>query len=552
MSINTYEKDSKDIPSLIPLGIAMDYRVRWNMHRILRDFVQNFYDSIGMEHFADEFQYEWEIVEGDRICGHGLQEGRQLCIKMRTLGHSFSYEWLHFIGGSTKTGKEGYAGEYGEGFKIALLCLVKLGGDAVMSSGGWELRPCEYAEKIDGREIPMFGYRMKKRKDDGFTTLELYGIPASDENIRYVKEILLEFFYPGNRLLAQKIEAGDGYELYARSAVRIPCAEDADIQGVFYYKYIARGRLPFSIVIHLSEKQRHMDNDRSRDILTEAAVVGAVYKIAERLSPEASFWMLTQMREKWQDFPVFERDRPADLRTWYYVVCQLVRNIITEPELVKRFAQEYPPERFAYIERPGGDNGRNRLLREARGWFEQEDRGKNRRRLINPVFRLLGVSAVLQEYQEQKGVMYRKLNGAEVEREKLLRGCAKLILSGLDSKLSPPGILIRTERRRKKIQSYLQYGLLPYAETRAVRVFSGNRKKRHIKYQISEVVMDEEDLSAEADFQQVLLKYLGACVHVYGTERSERPNAALTYVGTLLYCFRDAVEEYEERWKGKT
>ncbi len=159
MSINTYEKDSKDIPSLIPLGIAMDYRVRWNMHRILRDFVQNFYDSIGMEHFADEFQYEWEIVEGDRICGHGLQEGRQLCIKMRTLGHSFSYEWLHFIGGSTKTGKEGYAGEYGEGFKIALLCLVKLGGDAVMSSGGWELRPCEYAEKIDGREIPMFGYR---------------------------------------------------------------------------------------------------------------------------------------------------------------------------------------------------------------------------------------------------------------------------------------------------------------------------------------------------------------------------------------------------------
>lgn len=552
MNINTYEKDSKDIPSLIPLGIAMDYRVRWNMHRILRDFVQNFYDSIGMEHFADEFQYEWKAVEGDRICRRGLQEGRQLCIKMRTLGHSFSYEWLNFIGGSTKTGKEGYAGEYGEGFKIALLCLVKLGGDAVMSSGGWELRPCKYTERIDGREIPMFGYHMKKRKDDGFTTLELWGIPASDENVRYVKETLLEFFYPGNRLLAERIEAGDGYELYARSAVKVPCAEDADIQGVFYYKYIARGRLPFPIVIHLPEKQRHMDNDRSRDILTEAAVVGAVYKMAERLSPEASFWMLTQMREKWQDLPVFERDRFADLRTWYYVVCQLVRNITAEPELIKRFAQEYPLERYAYIERPGGDNGRNRLLREARGWFEQENRGKNRRRLINPVFRLLGVSSVLEEYQKKKDTMYRELNGEEAEREKLLKGCARLILSVLDSELPPPGILIRTEKRHKKNQAYLQYGLLPYAETRAVRVFPGNRKKRHIKYQISEVVMDEGDLSAEADFQHVLLKYLGACVHVYGTERSERPNAALTYVGTLLYRFRNALEEYGESWKEKT
>ncbi len=156
----------------------MDYRVNWNVHHIIRDFVQNFYDSIGCEQFADEFQYEWEI-----------EKDRMLHIKMRTFGHSFSYEWLTYIGGSTKTGKDGYAGKYGEGFKIALLSLVKLGGDAVMSSGKWELHPCEYTEKIDGQEIRMFGYRMRERKDDGFTTLELYGIPASDENIRIVKEI---------------------------------------------------------------------------------------------------------------------------------------------------------------------------------------------------------------------------------------------------------------------------------------------------------------------------------------------------------------------------
>ncbi len=64
--------------------------------------------------------------------------------------------------------------------------------------------------------------------------------------------------------------------------------------------------------------------------------------------------------------------------------------------------------------------------------------------------------------------------------------------------------------------------------------------------------MNEEDFSTEAEFQQVLLKYLGACVLVYGTERSERPNAVLTDVGALLYRNRDKVEEYGKKWEKKS
>jgi len=551
VSTNTYKEDNGGLPSLIPLGIAMDYQVRWNIHRILRDFVQNFYDCIGTDHFADEFQNEWKSTERERRSQYGLREEKQLQAKMKIPGHSFSYNWLTYIGGSTKTGKDEYAGEYGEGFKIALLCLVKLGGDAVMSSGNWELRPCEYTENIDGHEIKMFGYRMKKRKDDGFTTLELYGIPASDENIRYVKEVLLEFFYPGNPLLADKIESAGGYELYSRSSMKIPCTEAADIQGILYYKYIARGRLPFPAVIHVAKKHRYMTNDRSRYILSEAAVAETVYKAAECLSLEASFWMLIQMREKWKDFPVFKKDRPADLKTWYYVVCQLVRNICTEPKLIKKFAQEYPPEKYAYIERPGGDNGRNRLLREAKGWFEQKNRGKNRRRLVNPVFRLLGVLPVLKEYQAQKDMLYRELDGKEKERAELLDACAKTVLPVFNSELPLPRIMVCTETGKKKKQ-YIQYGLLPCAQTNVTRVFSSNSRVRHIKYQVSEVIMNEEDFSTEAEFQQVLLKYLGACVLVYGTERSERPNAVLTDVGALLYRNRDKVEEYGKKWEKKS
>ncbi|MDE7185883.1 MAG: hypothetical protein K2O40_15775 [Lachnospiraceae bacterium] len=65
MNTNTYKKETGHIPALIRLGIAMDYQVKWGMRRILRDFVQNFYDSIGAERFGDEFEYKWEIVEED-------------------------------------------------------------------------------------------------------------------------------------------------------------------------------------------------------------------------------------------------------------------------------------------------------------------------------------------------------------------------------------------------------------------------------------------------------------------------------------------------------
>lgn len=376
----------------------------------------------------------------------------------------------------------------------------------------------------------------------GFNVKLLY----KDESI---KEILLEFFYPQNMLLADKIEMTDSYALYARSEMHVPCAEYVNIQGVLYYKYIARGRLPFPAVIHLKEKNHDFDSDRSRNILTEATVVDAVYKMAEKLSPEASFWMLIRMKKQWQDFPTVEKGCYTDLNTWYYVICQLVRNISSEQEWINRFAQEQSLELYAYMEKADGDRGKKRLLQEAKRWFEEENKGRNGRRLVNPIFRLLGVSSILCEYTEKKGQLYRELNEKEQKRAELLRECAEIIFSVLEENMCFPPILIHTKKRRIKNQTYMQYGILPYANTRTLRVHSGKKTSRYIRYQVKEVVMEAEDLSIEAEFQKVLLKYIAACVHVYGTERSERSNGVLTYVGTVLYYFRDKIKEYEEKWK---
>ena len=309
MNTNTYDKGVCEIPDFISLGITMDYPVRWGVRRIIRDFIQNFYDSIGYEHFAEEFEYRWEIMDEDTPAAACSRYAGQLHIRMRTPGHTFSYEWLSHIGGSTKTGKSGYAGKYGEGFKIALLCLVKLGGDAEMSSGRWKLRPYQYMEEIEDRKIEMFGYRMEEREDDGFTMLDLYGLPASDENLRYAREALLEFFFPENELFGDAVETAEDYALYGRSDKEIPCMEHEDIQGVFYYQYIARGRLPFPAVVHIQGKLDTFECDRSREILSEATVAAAVYTVAEQLSPKASLWLLMRMEAQWKDTPKFKRKR---------------------------------------------------------------------------------------------------------------------------------------------------------------------------------------------------------------------------------------------------
>ena len=43
--------DVKGQERLVPLDLVMDYPVEWEFWRVLRDLIQNFYDSIGYKQF---------------------------------------------------------------------------------------------------------------------------------------------------------------------------------------------------------------------------------------------------------------------------------------------------------------------------------------------------------------------------------------------------------------------------------------------------------------------------------------------------------------------
>lgn len=59
--------------------------------------------------------------------------------------------------------------------------------------------------------------------------------------------------------------------------------------------------------------------------------------------------------------------------------------------------------------------------------------------------------------------------------------------------------------------------------------------------------MEEADLSTE-EFKRTLVKYVSACVQMYGMDRSARSSGVLTIIGAALYRSRNRVEEYTDRW----
>ena len=95
---------------IIPLNIVKTYPVKWTKYNVFRDYIQNFYDSVGYCLWKDRFCFEYS---------NGL-------LSMWVEDICFSYEWLLHIGASTKTDAFlNNAGYFGEGFKIASLCAVR-------------------------------------------------------------------------------------------------------------------------------------------------------------------------------------------------------------------------------------------------------------------------------------------------------------------------------------------------------------------------------------------------------------------------------------------
>lgn len=515
------EKSGKE--ELIKMGIAVDYPVLWSFERTLRDLIQNFYDSIGPEKFGKEMEYtyRWEPA--------GTLE-----LIMKTMNRPFHYEWLIYIGGSTKTeAGSGYIGKYGEGFKICMLNLLKAGiSDVEMHSQDWTLSPCIYEEIIDGTNVAMMGYMCSRCKDDNITSLQIRGIPHAF--IHWIQEGLLHFFYPENPLFGERIgenmcgdnESGTNrtYTVYSGSRMKVPCLQ-RNCRGILYINHLARGRLPFPAFIDMSGEGLYIPDNRKRNNLNIHQVWESMYILARRMKPEDSLRLLLLMEPYWNDIPRSRNDNS----TWYYVICQLVRNTASKESTTAKFKESY--NHLAYIERKSSDRKRNSLIDRTTLWAAKN----NTDRIVNPVFRLLGAKSLIQQYIDTS--MTGKRSPTKTEKEMID------LLINLYQRIIPQKMQIPVPEIWIDENGIIDPDPLYFAD----RATPSRDRDRHQKYIIRHIILSGNDLAPEA-FEATLIKIMDTMLHVYGSSRSNRLNLIFTDLGALLISNIEIIMKEKNKW----
>ncbi len=191
---------------IIPLNIVMTYPVHWGKYQVFRDFIQNFYDSVGYMNWKKRFQYHYE----DGVLSMWVEDV------------TFNYEWLLHIGASTKTSStSGYAGYFGEGFKIASLCGIRdFGWEIEMCSGGWKINVESRERRIDEYRVEMLVYRVSDIEKIRKSILTLSNIDNCD--FQLFTKVLDSFYYPENRMLGKKIWESQKGAVYFKSRFEIP------------------------------------------------------------------------------------------------------------------------------------------------------------------------------------------------------------------------------------------------------------------------------------------------------------------------------------------
>lgn len=498
---------------LIKLEIALDYPINWEFNRVFRDLIQNFYDSLGADDFYGKFHYSYEKNK------NGFD------VVMETQGKEFNYEWLTYVGGSTKTESRGkYIGKYGEGFKMAALRILQMKKmKLTMHSQNWVISPTTYKERIDGRKITMFGYEYREVENDGWTRLEIKNIPIEYKEV--LEEALLEFFYPQNVLLGDLFGKGDNWQIYERSDMKVPCRQKApDLKGILYINNLARGRLDIPLVINYKTDLRY--DTRSRETLTTDRTVEFLHEIARRVDAVTSYKLLEVLKNKWNEYP----QNCNDISTKYYLICQLVRNISKDEECLTQFKAEH--QNLAYIERKKDDAIRNRIIDETVIWA----RANNKKRLVNPIFRLVGAESLVDKYIEQKETVYVNPTLEEMHRMSIAYEAVTNIVP-LELTDEMPELMINENEEET-------FHALQFAE----RIYTKRSRQKARKYKINKLVFKHSDFRDDA-FGDTIIKVAEALLHVYGTDRSSTLTSFVTCFGGWMLDNAEKVHMYEKMWR---
>jgi hypothetical protein len=500
----------------IPLNLVYDYPVRWSKYKVLRDFVQNFYDSIGYREWNSRFKYSYSSGE----------------LSMTAEGVSFSYEWLVPIGASTKRdGSNAYAGYFGEGFKIASLnALREYGWDVCAGSSDWQINVVKTAMTVDKQALDSLSYELRPRKYSPDTTLTIRNIHVP---VSMVTAVMLSFFYPENALFGEKIWESPKGAVYKRSNAPLPAysivTREFGSAGMVFATYQNLGSINVPLVF---ANHTYRKDDRDRNGLYNFDVISLIEKLVCHVDAKAAAIILEYFKSRWYSYPKKE----YDFYTFYRIVTYLTTSMARSSDVVREFREKHTNLLVAERVLKRDIIAKNRRS-QALDWMRIC--GK-KYRLVQENFALLGYSLLEDECEKNDGyTLTREADDHEAKYIKILELCTEAVFGGGFfgyEKLPACKIIINDEAAWRGM-----------ANCFPARAGSSNGYGHKLRFRMDYVAVKKHALG-HGKFPSAYSTYLHELCHVFGGDSSPNFSRALSDIIEMQLAGIKIIEMLGKKW----
>lgn len=504
--------------SIINLNLITTYPVKWDIYKILRDFIQNFYDSVPNTEFNKRFTYEYN--------------NKNLIMKCANV--SFNYEWLLHIGASSKTNNEekDFAGYFGEGFKVAALCAMRDYDLGVKTcSSNWSINVTESDIIIDGNVNKSLAYELETFEDEAEDTVLILS-NFKEKNLEVFHSALYSFYYEENPLLGEKIYSNTLCSIYHRSNVKkhdtYPRSYNSSGEGIIFAGLQARGSIkePLIFCYH-----KYSDNDRDREFFSDIDNIDIIIKCIWEIEPEHAMKLLISFKNLWYTYP----KEKYGYRSYYTIIKNLIFKVECNTNLIKEFNKSYP--KLLYAEKIPQSN--KKALNERKYclvWL----RKNSDYTLVQDSFEYLNVQSLEEKCKEEN--ILPKITEPTLREEKyinLLKECVnELFIGFLDLENLPSCNVIRN----------MEASVSGYAS-----IFNNKVKNKNLwgftyRYKIDSICIKETHLKREV-FTDALTVFIHELCHTFGGDKSESFSYALTKALQLVIANNYVVERYKLKWE---
>lgn len=239
-------------------SVTTSWGVDWNPDYIARDLIQNFFD-------ANRGQVE-EIK---------VTQGKS-SVRINAPAE-YDLKRLYFVG--SEKGQDDI-GQYGEGFKVAAVCILRHHGTAILAASGKNAVVISLGEPaIAGTTMYPLIYHYFEL-NSAFEGNALFIVGAWKELISALECGLNHFFYDGNPLLGELVvSTGNNFKVF-----RSTC----NTTGYIFYNNLRRGTMPyFPLVLVLNSGGKRLENkiaqDRDRKAFEESILKTFYTSCAEKI-----------------------------------------------------------------------------------------------------------------------------------------------------------------------------------------------------------------------------------------------------------------------------